>query len=686
MIKRTIRVILVLGMIVCAITPSALAMSHAEQDSLISRDISEVEVVALRRREIIAPQRLSGERLKHLSSYSVADAVRYFAGVQIKDYGGVGGLKTIDVRSMGSHHLGVFYDGLQIGNAQNGIVDLGKFSIENMEEVTLFNGQKSELLQPAKDYGTSSSVYLTTRHPSFKENNRFNISATTKCGSFGLVNGSVLYEQKITDKIALVANAEMTHATGKYTFRYHKVLEDLNGNKITAWDTTGTRQNGDIRSLRIEGGMYGTMMDGKWHLKAYFYDSERGLPRAIIRNVWTSSQRQWDKNVFVQGNMRKTLCSLSDLLVSAKYSYDYMRYFNPDTTLLYVDNTFTQQAFYSSVANVWHVTPILDFNVSADYERNWMTSDMANFAFPKRNMVLIAMAAALKTGSVSLQISALENLINDRSTRYTSQVGNFNQWRKRLTPSAFLNYQMPCSESQINIHAFFKRMFRMPTFNDLYYTDMGNVSLRPEYASQLDLGIGFATQISNVTCQLSADIYHNEVTDKIVAVPKGNSQYRWMMMNIGKVDVNGMDVKISFENNESSFVNYQLSVSYTLQEALDMTDPSDRGPHGTYRGHISYIPKHSGSAIAAISCKGWHLNYSFIYVGERYHVSANIPENYEPAWYTHDMNIGREFKLSDKLTINLSGEVNNVFDQQYDVVLNYPMPGRNYKGIIRIQI
>jgi len=27
-------------------------------------------------------------------------------------------------------------------------------------------------------------------------------------------------------------------------------------------------------------------------------------------------------------------------------------------------------------------------------------------------------------------------------------------------------------------------------------------------------------------------------------------------------------------------------------------------------------------------------------------------------------------------------EVNNVFDQQYDVVLNYPMPGRNFKGIL----
>ena len=52
-------------------------------------------------KEVIPVQKLSGEQLKNLSSFSVADAIRYFSGVQIKDYGGIGGLKTVNVRSMG---------------------------------------------------------------------------------------------------------------------------------------------------------------------------------------------------------------------------------------------------------------------------------------------------------------------------------------------------------------------------------------------------------------------------------------------------------------------------------------------------------------------------------------------------------------------------------------------------------
>lgn len=35
-----------------------------------------------------------------------------------------------------------FLFGIELGNAQNGTVDLGRFSLDNMESVTLYNGQK----------------------------------------------------------------------------------------------------------------------------------------------------------------------------------------------------------------------------------------------------------------------------------------------------------------------------------------------------------------------------------------------------------------------------------------------------------------------------------------------------------------------------------------------------------------
>ena len=128
--------------------------------------IDEVMVVATRTsQEVVPVQMLSGEKLRSLGTHSIADAIRYFSGVQIKDFGGIGGLKSINVRSLGSQHVGVFYDGVELGNAQNGIVDLGRFSLDNMESVSLYNGQKSATLQSAKDYASANAVYLRTKKP-----------------------------------------------------------------------------------------------------------------------------------------------------------------------------------------------------------------------------------------------------------------------------------------------------------------------------------------------------------------------------------------------------------------------------------------------------------------------------------------------------------------------------------------
>ena len=118
-----------------------------------------VSVVAVRERTIVKPQVLTDSVLQRLNSQSVADALRYFTGVQVKDYGGIGGIKTVNIRSMGTNHVGVFYNGVQLGNAQNGQVDLGRYSLDNVESISLYNGQKSDIFQTAKDFSASSAIY-----------------------------------------------------------------------------------------------------------------------------------------------------------------------------------------------------------------------------------------------------------------------------------------------------------------------------------------------------------------------------------------------------------------------------------------------------------------------------------------------------------------------------------------------
>ena len=204
-------------------------------------------------KEVVPTQQLAGEQLQRLGSHSVADALRYFSGVQIKDYGGIGGLKTVNIRSMGTNHVGVFYDGIELGNAQNGQVDLGRFSLDNMEAVTLYNGQKSMVFQPAKDFGSAGSIYLQSRTPRFAEGERHHTKVSFKTGSFGVANPSVLWEQKFSERLAASFSAEYMYTTGRYKFRYR--VQD-------GYDTTAVRRNGDVNALRAEANEHAAKLEG----------------------------------------------------------------------------------------------------------------------------------------------------------------------------------------------------------------------------------------------------------------------------------------------------------------------------------------------------------------------------------------------------------------------------------------
>jgi hypothetical protein len=645
-------------------------------------------VTGNRYREVIPAQRLSGGKLEALSSFSVADAIRYFSGVQIKDYGGIGGLKTVDIRSMGTHHTGVFYDGIQLGNAQNGQIDLGKFSLDNIEEISLYNGQKSEIFQPARDFGSAGTIYLRTRRPRFTGKETTRLRSLFRTGSFGLVNPSVLWERKIggreaANDVSASFNAEYVYASGKYPFRYRKVLPD----GTPAWDTTAVRRNGDIRSVRLEGGLHGLMHDGKWHVRSYFYHSEKGIPGAIVNNVWKRSQRQWDRNFFLQGSFQKRINRRYDILAGMKYAGDRMRYLNPDTTLMYLDNTFRQQEVYVTLANKYAIRPEWEVNLSADCQWNLLDASLQDFVYPERLTALFALATAFEWKRLKVQASLLETVVSERVTRIRSGSGT-PRGRHELTPAVFLSLQ-PFSRSPFSLRTFYKRIFRMPTFNDLYYTDIGNISLRPEYTVQYNAGFRYLIRHGRGmirSVEVGADAWYNEVTDKIIAVPKGNGQYRWMMMNIGYVEIRGLDVSAQIDGALPYDMRINTRLNYTRQRAQDFSDPADNDPRfGTYGGQIAYIPRHSGSAVIYTARKSWDLNYSFIYVGERYHNSSNIRENYEQPWYTHDLTVGKTFAAGN-LKCKLSAEVNNLFNQQYDVVRNYPMPGRNYKLILKAEI
>ena len=606
-----------------------------EADTLVASRVSSVKSIPVTRAAEEAT--LDGSRSL------VADAVRRFTGVQLKDYGGTGGLKTVNVRSLGSEHVGVFIGGIQVDNAQNMQVDLGRFSTESFGSVALYNGQKSRRLQTAKEYAGGAALYLEPARP-VKDSWRIR----ARGGSFGTA-GAALRREKVWRNLRFSAGAEGLYSGGRYRYQF--------------FDTTLVRENSDLRSLRLESRLEGKLLGGNWDLMIYGYGSERGFPGPVIRRaagVPLSAERQADQDAFLQGGWTGDITGRYAAALRFKLADSYTHYdSHPEKNpmALPCDMHFRQQSAYLSLAQSLSLGSRWSVDLSTDAQRNVLQADRNYETTPERTTLTAVLAGRFMSGRFRAAAHILWQGAWD--------AGSF---RYAWMPSASFHWE---PYKWLEIEAFAKRSCRMPSFNDLYYITIGNVHLRPEYATQtgLDLRLGG----EHLAFRLSP--YYNRVTDKIVALPT-SSQFRWSMLNIGTVDITGADSRLEAAAKAGEF-SLHGTLRYTFQLALDHSDPASR----TYGCQIPYAPIHSGSLDGQVEWRGWSFSWDTSVTGHRWSTTSNTADYYLPPWSVSDATLGKSFgRFKAGLTLG------NIFNAQYQIVKGYPMPGTSVLLHLELQL
>ena len=593
-------------------------------------------------------QVLNKDDLQKRNSNSVADAVKYFAGVNVKDYGGIGGLKTVSVRSLGANHTGVLYDGLMLGDAQGGQTDLGKFSLDNVEEIQLYNAGPVNILTPARAFASASLLSVQTGSGNFK-NRENEISLGLKQGSFGYRSPAVSAKIFIGNKFYTAVNASYQQAKGQYPFISY---EDRN--------LIEKRINTDIKAFHFEYDAAYTFNDSnRISFKTYYYNSKRGLPGAVILFNNSSKQRLNDENIFYQSSWRNKISKKSSFLLNAKYSNDKSFYLDPSYPNIYgkLQNDFHQQEIYFSGAYKYELLPDLSVSYSSDYFNSRLKrTDILNagFAEPNRNTFLNNIAVQLKKKNAEASANLLHTVINEKVLR-----GLHGRDLHEFTPALSASLA-PFNNAPMRFRAFYKRIFRAPTFNDLYYTNIGNLNLRPEFADQYNAGITCnkrtAGRLSRIT--VTADGYINNVKDKILAVPRQNL-FQWSMQNIGTVKIKGIDVAMHLKSKEIGKLNISSDLSYTYQEAIDKSDKNS----SLYGKQIPYTPKHSGSAAISAEYKQTVFSYNVLFSSSRYRSGDAIPENLVGGWVTADLTLSHRFTANNYATYNIIAEANKYFQR-----------------------
>ena len=614
-------------------------------------------------------QALNLSSLERLNAIQLSDAVKFFAGATVKDYGGIGGLKTVSVRSLGASHTGIFVDKIPVNNAMNGQIDLSRFSLDNVGEIRLSSDNFSTHLQTASFYSKSSQLSLITARPALDENQNTQIDVSFKIGSFGLFNPQFNLHQKFGKQL-FSFNADYQKAKGNYPFKL------VNGNIIT----TETRTNSAVESYRLDL-KWQNFSDSKhnYFVKANYYHNHRQLPGSVILYNRSNRQEMWDEEKSLQGQYQHRFSDSTKILFNVKISETFNRYMDHDFLGSQpLNNWFSQTEWFGSGAiqtcKYWG----FQTSLSSDIIYHKMNANLNNFLYPTRLTSLTNWAWNARWRSILFYGNLLYH-----TTFEGSESSNVTKNHSKLSPTLGLNFQ-PKKFPNFSARFFYKETYRVPTFNELYYTDHTvSVRLSPELARQFNLGVSVGKSIEeNKYIAISVDGYRNKVKDKIVAIPM-NNLFIWSMMNVGEVDILGLDATLKSGFDVVSLTPFGTSldfyseISYSFQDAKDVSDK--RFP--SYNKQIPYTPKHSGSVIFGVNTY-LTLQYSLLFSGERYSSRSNSPNSRLEPYFDHSVMFSKNF-FALKTDWKIAFEILNFTNKNYDIVAFYPMPGRQYRLTVK---
>ena len=623
-------------------------------DTMRTKDIPQVTVTSDRTNSpgaVSVSKRADARLMQATGTLQVSDVIKYMSGATVKDYGGVGGLKTVSVRGLGASHTAVAYDGIIITDNQTGQIDLGKFSASQAESVRMVSGPDNDLLQPASLAAQAAVISINTGLPQL-ENGKSRSSAQLKSGSFNTLSAQAQSAFKAGQNNTVSLQAEWLNTKGNYPY-----IQDNGASSMEM-----RRDNSDVQRLRIEGALHSNLGDNSLlTTRAYWFQSEQGLPANILYNENAARERLWNRNGFVQSTLTTSVSQHLTLRFNAKYGITYTRYLDPkvSNTRGRTDNRYTEQEGYLSGVALYRIADCLSASAGVDGRLSGLDGNGAHQARPTR--YTINSTAAIKYASEQITVTGrLNHVITKEKTILRQAAESYNH----LSPTAGLNWTV-WPAAGLHLRASYSNTLRLPTFNDLYFEQIGRRDLSPERASVTSTGI----VIENEAAGIRYSIY----------VPGKNTAV-WMMKNIGLVTTHGLETGLELHSLQGS-VRPALLVSYTYQRSMDKSDSKS----STWNHQLPYTPRHSASAVTWIETPYVNASLNLLYSGEYFCNGYNGPEYLMPSYYEIGCSIWKTF-TSNMFEETLKAEFINLTNNRYELVRNYPMPGIQVRFSVLITI
>lgn len=580
-------------------------------------------------------QYIDNQKILNKNGESLSDVLQLGAGVYVKSYGGNNSLNTISLNGLGAEHTLVLLNGFKMNSSQNNLIDLNTLTKDNIESIEILNSGSSSI------YGSEAMGGVVNIITKNNMSSDLSIKINGQAGSYEQRKLFIDIRKKFK-KLSFDLNFSKETSLNNFEYYYN------NGSGTILKERTNSNYEQSIYAAEFK---YRINKSAYLNYFSNYSDQQRSIP-GIETGSAPSNAVQYDKNFNNILSLVSTLSENISFNTQVNYQINLQNYSDKVITDSYYKNIYlSNSSQINYYGNNFEIVSGLQLNYSA------LKSNEVQDNIKRYQPGMFIVSEININGLVAIYPSLRYDFISDINDNV-------------LSGKLGINIK-PLGNTGFNIKASAGNSYAAPTFNELYWKDLGNKHLKPERSLNAEAGLIYGFDLfSDNSIELTYT--YIDAKDKIVWSP--NSAGMWMPANIGLSSSNVILIEANLKKQISESFSADLNVNYSYTSSLKKSSEYEDDP--TYGKQIFYLPQELAKFNLGLKYKQTGINVFYTFTGKRFTNFENT--GYLKAVDLFEGNIYQNIETG-KIHTQVRFEVNNIFNADYQMIAGYPMPLRNYK-------
>jgi outer membrane cobalamin receptor len=641
-------------------------------------------VVSAARPEAATPViRITRDMIRETRVTSVPELLSLVPGLYVQS-AGPGGEARVRIRGSDAAQVLVLVDGQRINPSGSGVADLSSVPLEMVEEIEVHTGGASAEFGPDAMAG---AINIKTR----RTPNSSGISGLLETGVGGFNSRRLrtsLSNPVSSDRLESIFSYSREMTDGDFSYDYS--VDGVGGQSDTV--LSGERQNNQSQSSNLFGaGTYVFSPQADLSYSFQRFEAVRGLPGTVDRIDSTGESA--DERLLATVSMQLSPGRQGTMESMLGFSRLSEQFANRDSAVHAAnryDSRFLNEILTFRQSYAGRLGQSLDQRVTLEFRRDRLFHDdllRPQFSMGRADRTNwgLGWSAGHRT---SIAWSVLfDRLTTDLSVRYDRADTRSDRAATAITPAGRSHVTEAVSPlvgiaisgrrgAGYRLSASYGKSLRLPGLNALFWRgdsrSAGNPDLRPEKSEHSEMSLELSGTIGPAALTGAATYFHSAVTDLVVWQP--NFQGAWQPNNVGRTLITGHE-----ESLELALFSRAISVRYRNS----VTDAINKLPQHTVNGkRLPFYPRYLSTVSAQVRYRGWSVAYQTHFVGRTYTNEANT-RSYD-AYSVTDLRLGLDIRLTARWEIGARCAIDNLTDEQYVLLAQYPMPGRHAEASLTI--